>query len=60
MENIHHVVDYNISKTRAEEANVSLINLKLQKLLYYIQAWSYGINQKPLFDGEFEAWVHSS
>jgi len=32
-------------------------NLKLQKLLYYVQAW-YLVNfdKKPLFDEEIEAW----
>ncbi|HCC52426.1 MAG TPA: hypothetical protein DEQ30_10515, partial [Porphyromonadaceae bacterium] len=41
-----------------EEENNSLINLKLQKLLYYIQAWSWGIHKRPFFEGEFQAWVH--
>ena len=31
---------------------------KLQKLCYYAQAWSYALFDKPLFDGEFQAWVH--
>lgn len=29
----------------------------LQKILYYCQAWSYGWSGKPLFDGEFQAWI---
>ncbi|HEX2959944.1 MAG TPA: type II toxin-antitoxin system antitoxin SocA domain-containing protein [Chitinispirillaceae bacterium] len=33
-------------------------NLKLQKLVYYIQAWYLAINNKPLFQEDFEAWVH--
>ncbi len=33
-------------------------NLKLQKLLYYTQAWYLGINKKQLFEDDFEAWVH--
>ncbi len=33
-------------------------NLKLQKLVYYIQAWYLAINNKPLFQDDFEAWVH--
>ena len=55
---IHDIADYIIMRAKSEDKNVSLINLKLQKLLYYVQAWSYGINKKPLFEGEFEAWVH--
>ena len=33
-------------------------NLKLQKLLYYSQAWMLAIYGKPLFDDRIEAWVH--
>lgn len=33
-------------------------NLKLQKLLYYSQAWFLAIFKKPLFGEEIEAWVH--
>jgi uncharacterized phage-associated protein len=33
-------------------------NLKLQKLLYYVQAWHLAFYQKPLFDGKFQAWIH--
>ncbi len=29
---------------------------KLQKLLYYSQAWSLVWDEQPLFDEEFEAW----
>lgn len=31
---------------------------KLQKLTYYVQAWSLGWYGRPLFDGYFEAWVN--
>jgi uncharacterized phage-associated protein len=33
-------------------------NLKLQKLLYYSQAWYLALYDKPLFDERIEAWVH--
>ena len=33
-------------------------NLKLQKLLYYAQAWHLAFFGAPLFDEDFEAWVH--
>ena len=55
--NINGVADYVILYAKADE-DISLSNLKLQKLLYYIQAWSYGIKERPLFDGIFQAWVH--
>jgi uncharacterized phage-associated protein len=32
--------------------------LKLQKLLYYSQAWHLAFYARPLFPGKFEAWVH--
>ncbi len=35
-----------------------ITNLKLQKLLYYIQGWYLGICKKPLFQENFEAWIH--
>lgn len=58
MNSIHDVADYIISRVKSEDENASLINLKLQKLLYYVQAWSYGINKKPMFAGDFEAWIY--
>ncbi len=58
MYSINDIADYIISRVKTEDKNASLINLKLQKLLYYVQAWSYGINKKPMFDGGFEAWIH--
>lgn len=35
-----------------------LTNLKLQKLLYYSQAWHLVIFNTELFDEPIEAWVH--
>ena len=32
--------------------------LKLQKLVYYAQAWSLVWDEKPLFDEKIEAWVN--
>ena len=32
--------------------------MKLQKLVYYCQAWSLGWDGVPLFDDEFEAWAN--
>ena len=58
MEDIDDIADYIIYYVKSEGSRVSLINMKIQKLLYFIQAWSYGINNSPLFDGEFEAWIH--
>jgi len=40
------------------EAGSFLSNAKLQKLLYYAQAWHLAIHDRPLFAGRFEAWEH--
>lgn len=36
----------------------SLTPLKLQKLLYLAQGWSFVWDNKPIFVGEFEAWQY--
>lgn len=33
-------------------------HLKLQKLLYYVQAFHLAYFESPLIDDEFEAWLH--
>lgn len=50
------VADYLLVKAR--ERGEALTNLKLQKLLYYAQAWHLALKNRPLFDEDFEAWVH--
>lgn len=35
-----------------------LTHLKLQKLLYYAQAWFITLQGRPLFEEDFQAWVH--
>lgn len=37
-------------------SNVS--HLKLQKLLYYVEAWHLTVLQESLIDEKFEAWLH--
>lgn len=54
---IHDATDYIILKTTVE-AGVRLNLLKLQKLLYYVQAWYLAFYDKPLFAGRFQAWIH--
>ncbi len=51
------VAEYFISLANNEKININ--NLKLQKLVYYAQAWHLGICDRPLFPEDFEAWVHS-
>jgi len=33
-------------------------NLKLQKLLYYVQGFALAMYDKPLFDEDIEAWMY--
>jgi uncharacterized phage-associated protein len=40
----------------AQDAGETLTHMKLQKLLYYAQAWHCGMFGKPLFAAKFEAW----
>ncbi len=42
----------------ANETGAYLSNLKLQKLVYYSQAWYLANHDKTLFDEDFQAWVH--
>lgn len=36
----------------------AMTTMKLQKEVYYCQAWSLGWDDKPLFDEDFEAWAN--
>lgn len=35
-----------------------ITNLKLQKLLYYVQGWYLGLYGEAVFSQELQAWVH--
>ena len=52
----NEVADYLVCAAR--EQGELLTNLKLQKLLYYAQAWYVALYDEPLFEGEFKAWKH--
>lgn len=53
---IHDACDFIL--TKATEEGSSLNFLKLQKLVYYAQAWHLAIHRQPLFQGRFQAWIH--
>jgi uncharacterized phage-associated protein len=53
---IFDVADYIILKVC--EAGEGLNLLKLQKLAYYSEAWSWAIEGKPLTGSPFQAWIH--
>ena len=40
------------------ESRASLTSLKLQKILYFAQGWSFVWDNKPLFAETFEAWQY--
>lgn len=42
----------------AQSKSQEITNKKIQKLLYYAQAWSLVLNNKILFRNKIEAWVH--
>ncbi|MGI0492332.1 Panacea domain-containing protein [Alkalinema pantanalense CENA528] len=42
----------------ANDVGSFISNLKLQKLVYYAQAWHLALYDRPLFDEDFQAWVH--
>lgn len=56
MVTIFDVADFFIKKSHDNGRPVT--HLKLQKLCYYAKAWNLAINDEPLFNGDFEAWVH--
>jgi uncharacterized phage-associated protein len=54
--NAEYVAECLISFSHTKQNPIS--NLKLQKLLYYAQAWHLALFKQPLFEEEIEAWVH--
>lgn len=52
MATAHDVAAYILSKQGEMTA------MKLQKLVYYAQAWSLVWDEKPLFSNRIEAWVN--
>ncbi len=43
---------------QASSEHKPITNKKLQKLVYYAQAWSMVLNEQKLFNDDIEAWVH--
>ncbi len=35
-----------------------MAHLKLQKLVYYVEAWHLAVFEEPLIDDNFKAWLH--
>lgn len=52
MANVHDVAAYILRK------HAPMTAMKLQKLVYYSQAWSLVWDEKPLFSQRIEAWAN--
>ena len=57
MASIFDVANYFLTKLAYEDES-SITPLKLQKLCYYAQAWSFAWDENKLFDEDFQAWAH--
>lgn len=42
----------------ASKTDLEINVYKLQKLIYYAQAWHLVVYDTPLFDEDFQAWIH--
>lgn len=51
-----HVAEALINLSHEKQSPIT--NLKLQKLLYYAQAWHLVLRNESLFNEAIEAWVH--
>jgi uncharacterized phage-associated protein len=54
---VNQIANFFLSKIDIQKGD-SITPLKLQKLVYYAQAWHYTIFEIPLFDDKIEAWAH--
>lgn len=53
----NQIADFFLLKL-SEDKGDTISPLKLQKLVYYAQAWHYTIFDNPLFEEKIEAWVN--
>jgi uncharacterized phage-associated protein len=56
MKSAHEVANYIVCFF--QEAGDPISNLKLQKLLYYVQGWHLAFKGECAFQDRLEAWVH--
>lgn len=49
---------FDVAKYILEQGLPNMTHKKLQKLCYYVQAWSLAIQGIRMMDCEFQAWVH--
>jgi uncharacterized phage-associated protein len=53
---VFDVAKYFLLRAKNEKRKIS--NKKLQKLVYYAQAWTLALTNRPLFSEKIEAWIH--
>jgi uncharacterized phage-associated protein len=58
MANVFDVAEYILTQLAPSGGNDLLTTWKLQKLVYYSQAWSLVWDEKPLFHEPIEAWAN--
>ncbi len=49
---------FDVAQYILEKLNTEITTIKLQKLVYYCQAWSLVWTEKPLFNEEIQAWAN--
>lgn len=57
VQTVDRVADFFILQVD-EETGDTMTSLRLQKLVYYAQSWHLALTGTPLFEEDFEAWVH--
>ena len=55
MASAYDVADFFVDLAKYDE-NETITNMRINKLLYFSQAWHMVRHNKPLFDEDFEAW----
>jgi uncharacterized phage-associated protein len=58
MRSAFDIVPHFLSWSYSQNHRYSITPLKLQKLLYYAQAWHLVFQDQPLFGESIEAWIH--
>lgn len=57
MFSVFDVARYFLTKSKPG-TEYAITHLKLQKIVYYAQAWHIALKNKPLFKERIEAWIH--
>ena len=57
MQTVFDVALYFLNRSDSA-GSYAITHLKLQKLVYYAQAWSLAVRGEPIFEEHIEAWTH--